>query len=451
MKKRMVRKAGVILLAGALFLSGCGTKQPSAEETVKEEEQKEEAVEKGEPEKEEEDAEEPKEKPKEDETEEESADTEEPKVERPASDEELKEARTRHIYAGILSGIVLMGQMPDGNYADYTYGDMEGNQFAIQDVDGDGREELLIFYTETSMAGMVCYVYDWDEEANQLREELLEFPMLTFYENGFVKAEWSHNQGLGDTLWPFTLYRYDSESDTYQMAGSVDSWEKNYRGEDFEGNPFPEELDTDGDGILYYISEAGDYNMEEPVNQAEYDAWLQSQLGDAKPLEINGQAWSLDCFSNFTPEYLKLLRDQAKASGDFPEKDAGFDFMENEMDMWGLEEKIAADYGISMESQDESEMYVIGTAEGKEICEFMFEDAGIFIYKEKQEGLTVCGLAPGISLEEAVEKLKALGFYMSRENCYITGEGWGNYEVVLVPSNGIVNEISFREYCAFVG
>lgn len=445
MKKTMLQKLGVMLLAGALLLSGCGPKQPSAEEAVKEEAPEEEETEKEAPKEEEPDNEGQEEAPEEEETEGEPGEEAQPDLE-----EKLEAARRRHLYAGILSQIVFLGQMPDGNYLDYGYGDMEANQFAVLDVDGDGREELLLFYTEISMAGMAAYIYDWDEESNQLREELLEFPALSFYENGIVKADWSHNQGLGNALWPFTLYQYDSETDTYQMAGSVDSWEKGYRGEDFEGNPFPDELDTDGDGILYYISGPGEYNMEDPVNQAEYDAWLQGFLGDAQPVEINGQAWNADSFSSYTPEYLKLLREQAKVSGNFPDGDLGLFYMENDMDMWGLEEKIAAEHGISME-EDEYGTYVTGTADGNIVCEFYMDDAGTLTYKEKKEGLTVCGLTPGMSLEEAVARLKELGFYMESENIYITGNGWGNYEVTLNAANGIVNEFTFRDYCAYVG
>lgn len=445
MKKSMLQRIGVVLLAGAFLVSGCTTKQPPADETVKEEPPKEEAPQQEEEEPEQEEQEEPGK-----EIEGTPEETEEPKEEeQPDLEAKLREAKIRHLYAGVLSQIVFAGQLPGGNFVDFTYGDMEANQFAIQDVDGDGREELLVFYTETDMAGMVAYVYDWDEEANQLREELLEFPALTFYENGIVIAEWSHNQGLGQTLWPFTLYQYDSESDTYQMTGSVDSWEKSYRDADYEGNPFPDDLDSDGDGILYYISEAGEYNMEAPVNQAEYDAWLKGFCGDAKPLELNVQAWEADSFSDYTPEYLKLLRDQAKASGNFPEGDLGIFYMENGMDMWELEEKIAAEHGISME-EDEYGLCITGTAEGNVICEFYMEDGGTFEYKAEKEGLALCGLVPGMPLEEAVARLKELGFYMSWENAYITGDGMGNYEVILDAANGIVNGFTFRDYCAYV-
>ena len=49
-----------------------------------------------------------------------------------------------------------------------------------------------------------------------------------------------------------------------------------------------------------------------------------------------------------------------------------------------------------------------------------------------------------------MSRKKELGFYMSWENAYITGDGMGNYEVILDAANGIVNGFTFRDYCAYV-
>lgn len=34
----------------------------------------------------------------------------------------------------------------------------------------------------------------------------------------------------------------------------IDSWEKAYMDHDYQDNPFPDELDPDGDGVIYYIN-----------------------------------------------------------------------------------------------------------------------------------------------------------------------------------------------------
>ncbi len=50
--------------------------------------------------------------------------------------------------------------------------------------------------------------------------------MTTYYDNGYVAAGWSHNQGVaGDKLWPYTLYRYDSSAGKYVQEAAVDGWD----------------------------------------------------------------------------------------------------------------------------------------------------------------------------------------------------------------------------------
>ena len=132
-----------------------------------------------------------------------------------------------------------------------------GNYFAVFDIDGDGREELLIQYTTASMGGMREAVYDYDAETGTMRQELSEFPLVTYYDNGTVEAGWSHNQGLNtfssDEFWPYNLYRYDSATDTYVLLGMVDAWDKKVSEKNYAGESFPDEADEDGDGILYSV------------------------------------------------------------------------------------------------------------------------------------------------------------------------------------------------------
>lgn len=150
---------------------------------------------------------------------------------------------------------VLHGQMlPDG----VERGTQQGTwYFAVLDVDGDGRDELLIQYTTDVMAGMLEIVYDFDQETGTMREELSEFPLIAYYENGTAEAGWSHNQGLNsfdmEEFWPYNIYRYDSTQDTYVLNGMVDAWEKEVSERNYAGDSFPDEADTDGDGILYSV------------------------------------------------------------------------------------------------------------------------------------------------------------------------------------------------------
>ena len=108
---------------------------------------------------------------------------------------------------------------PDGTVMDF-YGDISQNQFAVYDIDGDGEEELIIEYTTSSMAGMEEAVFGYDNEAGIFYQEFRESPGWTFYDNGFIRADASHNQGGDSDAWPYTMYQYDEGTDAYVEVGT---------------------------------------------------------------------------------------------------------------------------------------------------------------------------------------------------------------------------------------
>ena len=154
--------------------------------------------------------------------------------------------------------------------------------FAICDVNGDGKNELITQRNNIYMAGQAERVYDAD--GNEL---LWDFTRNAYYDNGYVTAGWSHNQGVsGDRLWPYTLYRYDSSAGKYVLEASVDGWDKSirdtYLSYDETIIPFPEDVDKDGDGFIYYIiTEDGGYApvYGEPMDYADYALWVARYQG----------------------------------------------------------------------------------------------------------------------------------------------------------------------------
>ena len=104
--------------------------------------------------------------------------------------------------------------------------------------------------------------------------------------NGAVVAEWSHNQGMAGDFWPYTVYSYNSGTDTYEQTAMVDAWDKSVGEKDYEGNSFPDDIDADGDGLVYYIMPGGTYEKNTPVDFEEYTKWRESSIGQAQPLEI---------------------------------------------------------------------------------------------------------------------------------------------------------------------
>jgi len=215
--------------------------------------------------------------------------------ETPATPASKDEAR-RLAYGKVLWDAYLQGILPDGTELDRPGGGdtllapIEGNEFALADVDGDGEEELLLSWTTASMAGMTGIVFGYQDGA--VYEELSEFPDLTFYANGAAEAGWSHNQGLAGRIWPFNAYRYHSESGIYEPIGGMDAWDIAVRGTDYNEAPFPHDIDADGDGLVYYILPPdwdGQYGTG-LVDGAEYESWRDAYLEGSEPVDIPWQA-----------------------------------------------------------------------------------------------------------------------------------------------------------------
>ena len=190
----------------------------------------------------------------------------------------------RTAFAAALRNLRENGILPDGRAAEGPdSGAGEANSFAVADVDGDGKEELVLYYTTASMAGMSGYVAGYDEESGRLRIQLVDFPSLEFYGSGAVKAMLSHNQSLGE-LWPYVLYTYLPQTDTYRQETTVMAWDKDRRATGEHGEPFPEEVDRSGAGTVYYVG-SGWYEGE-PMDEADYLAWEQEALEGSAQLTL---------------------------------------------------------------------------------------------------------------------------------------------------------------------
>ena len=191
-------------------------------------------------------------------------------------------------YRAVLTELLEKNVLPGGEEVERFAGSAP-DQYAVCDVDGDGRDELLILHTDAPMAGMVEKVYDIDPGTGGVREQFSDFPAMTFYDNGAVKVGASHNQGrAGDVLWPYALWTYQPETDSYAVAGVVDAWDKSLGETMGDDLSFPADVDQDGDGVVYYIMPYGGVWMNEAyaVDKARYDFWVESCLGGAAEVEI---------------------------------------------------------------------------------------------------------------------------------------------------------------------
>ena len=374
----------------------------------------------------------------------------------------LYAAQVRHYYGGILSQITAAWQLPDGELdtssLENGFGQMSDNRFAVADIDGDGREELIVCYANASMAGMMEIIYDYDPVLGELKREFTEWPMLTYYDNGVIKAEASHNHTHGE-FWPFALYQYETESDSYKQIAYVHTWDKEISDE-YEGQPFPGELDVDGDGTLFSISEGAEPSYEYEsykYNQADYEKWYNEIMDGAQEIIIPYQPLEYESYADFAPDYLKLKAEAAGRERTDTADDLGLLILSEDRFLNVAQTLLSEKYGVELEQPEPNfEEHTVGLVDGREVFSFTALDAGDLSYSgEKVGDVTIFGIYPGISVDDAWKKLSAYGFYASPygevENCLITGEGFGNISIWFSAEDNKVTQITVMPFCAFAG
>lgn len=209
-------------------------------------------------------------------------------------------------YAAILEEVYSSQTLPGGEELEYQPGsnyDVTANNFAVCDIDGDGKEELIISYSTTHMAGITEIIYGFDAAGGSVYEEFREFPALTYYDNGVVEAQLSHDHGMSgeSDFWPYVLYQYSEEKDVYELVAGVDAWNKSYRETDDAGNSFPDEADADGDGMVYYLTGGEKDKSEGPLDGEEYQQWRDSVLGNGNIVQIAYKNLTADNISALVP------------------------------------------------------------------------------------------------------------------------------------------------------
>ncbi len=184
-------------------------------------------------------------------------------------------------YCNIITRMLITEYFPISN--NKMDGPIYDQSYAICDIDDDGREELIINYSNAnSMAGMVYYVYDYDRTTGEIYIECSGWPGVDFLDNGYIKEEASHNHGRSnlDDFWPYHLLLYNSQEDIYESITHVDAWQK-----DLYPEGFPDEADKDGDGIVYYTAPSS-YIPTLFMDKEAYDIWCeQYNTGMSKEIE----------------------------------------------------------------------------------------------------------------------------------------------------------------------
>lgn len=367
------------------------------------------------------------------------------------SESGIDSIRLKKHYADMLAAIGQGNFWPDDESAtrkDYLSEYGHENKFAVYDIDGDGIEELLVEVSSASMADMRFVIYQYDLESNVINVEFDEFITNAFYDNGMIVSDWSHNQGLGNAIMPHTIYQYDKQQDMYVKLAEVDSWNKELAEKDWDGNTFPDLVDKDGDGNVYFISD--EEGKIETVDGAKYEKWEESVLAGAKELEFDWKILKYDNYSIFSKAYVKNCLKKLERGKDFDPSDIGYVYMKNDGLQEAVKEILSSEFGIEMQSDEDGFEYT-GIHDGKPVIVMYAEDGGGVTYQNvRVENLKMFGLYPGIKVSELEKTLEGYGFEHYKDG-YSTGDNSGNFFINYMEEDGIIQKIDVYYGGRYVG
>lgn len=173
-------------------------------------------------------------------------------------------------------------------------GDIEQNRFAVYDIDGDGREELLLEITQAPVEERFTAVYDTDADGG-LRRELRYEAEVTFWTRGIVTASYPDAAEHEGGFIPYAAAQYDPEQDTYTEFAYVSAIDRDILAAHDLLDEYPESADKSHTGRVYCIR--GD----NPVDLTDYEAWYASWHNNIHELEVP--------FLELTEENIKKLEE----------------------------------------------------------------------------------------------------------------------------------------------
>ena len=196
------------------------------------------------------------------------------------------------VYYSVLKEYYFNNKWPDSTNVEHLEysSDEDKDAFAIFDVDSDGKDELIIRHSDGTMADSRLEVYDYDAENEWLVYEFYNSQFCTFYKNGFIRCDDSHNQGRAfEFMWPYTLFKYIPENDVYSEYAYINGWDKKFD-EYFpayieSGESFPDEIDKDKNGGIYKVF-MSDEDEGRYIDDVEYEEWLNENVGELEAIDI---------------------------------------------------------------------------------------------------------------------------------------------------------------------
>ena len=159
--------------------------------------------------------------------------------------------------------------------------EVEGHEFAVEDIDQDGVKELIVRFNNTYGAAQYMGIWTYDTASKSVFLHGRCGIGCEFYEQGILKDVSLRAQSSGRTILPYTLSKFERKSEGFQFLGNgycVDAeW-------DTSGTQYSSEKDLDSDGVIYYFVKFQE--GPKPLTLEEYNRVTSEYIDESKKIEL---------------------------------------------------------------------------------------------------------------------------------------------------------------------
>lgn len=329
------------------------------------------------------------------------------------------------------------------NYFDAEIKDT--NNFSIYDVDNDGIDELVVEINNASAADKITVIYQYDISTNKFIREASFYPGAEFYYNDIVFDQWSHNQGVGNFIWPYSVYLYDREQDTYNFICQVDSWNKEIKEEGF---PIHKDLDEDGNVVVISKADGIIY-----LDNKEYYSWIAGITEGTRQKYFDFKPMFNANYREYSKDYVAYILDKEESLDNI---DLGITFVKEESPFEVIETQIKDKFDIDFKDakkKKKSPKQRQAEYDGDKAITLVFDgnpkdkNPNTYIsteaisYEKSIVGVGILGIKPGMDIEKANDILIGRGFSIDDEGNYCIGSAGYHLKISLVNEENVVKSI----------
>lgn len=342
-----------------------------------------------------------------------------------ALEERTKERRYHYEGAVVEFCTENVGNLPgeDGQYDATDPMEFADEQYAVYDVDMDGKEELVMWLSKKPSTKDKHYfgIYEYDLDSDKWVKEYSgnHTNELTFYDNGTAVLISSDFEDI-DNEWRASIFDFDMQENTYNKK--YDIYYKDSNNED-----------------SYYVMDESDKKLSDFLDEEEMTDWIKEQLGkEIIPLYMDLENM---LEQKYRVAYIKLLWDKNEvlAAGDVA--DIGEAYINSGGNIESVVRMLQNNKDVVFEDDvtgyiGEQEVVTLDTDEDSvdiELTNFMNK-------------IAVMGVQPGMNYDEAMAILEAHGFYYyssysQYSHQYSIGECMGDYCVRIDFEDGVITTV----------